>query len=140
VGYKRPVKVLTWDEGHDMHGLEVRLRGLSVEAVVRYARVAAEITNPGTPVERKAEMGAELFAEFAKRLVSWNLEEDDGTPVPATHDGVREQDLDFILDIVLAWMEAVAGVGNPLPNGSNSGGRFPEVSIPMELLSASPGN
>jgi hypothetical protein len=100
-------------------------------------------------------------------LVSWNLEDDarecrecaarwfdgagecpkgheadwivvENAPVPATEAGLLEQDPDFVMAIINAWTSAVGDVGDGLGKGSTSGARFPEVSIPMELLSKSP--
>lgn len=75
-----------------------------------------------------------LIDGFSNALVSWNLEDDDDKPVPADTTGVRAQELDFLLPIVTAWMDAVAGVSANLGKGSNSGGTFPEGAIPMAPL------
>lgn len=141
MGYKRGGRrhTLTWAEGSELHGLVVQVKSLSVEGLLQLAGLAAKLTAPDvTPAEQAAQAPA-LFAEFSKRLVQWNLEEDDGTPVPATAEGVAAQDFEFVLQIVLAWMEAVASVGSPLPNGSQTAPP-PGLSIPMEPLPASPSN
>jgi hypothetical protein len=77
----------------------------------------------------------QLLNGFAKALVSWNLEEEDGTPVPPTLEKVREQEFIFILPVVTAWMDAIAGVSADLGKDSGSGVTFPEGSLPMETLS-----
>lgn len=75
-----------------------------------------------------------LIEGFAKALVSWNLEDDNDEPVPATFASVRDQELPFLLPIVTAWMDAVAGVSAELGKASSSGGTFPEAAIPMAPL------
>jgi hypothetical protein len=75
-----------------------------------------------------------LVNGFASALVSWNLEDDDDKPVPANVEGVRAQELDFVLPIITAWMDAVAGVSSSLGKESNSGGTFPGAPIPMAPL------
>lgn len=140
MGYKRGGKrhTLTWAKGAELHGLVVQVRSLSIEGLLGFARLAARFTDDVAPGEL-GEVAGQLFDGFASRLVSWNLEDDDGAPVPATREGVGGQDVEFILAIVMAWMEAVAAVDTPLPNGSRT---MPptEASIPMEPLAASQPN
>jgi hypothetical protein len=137
MGYRRKIYSLKWAEGHDMHGLEVSLTGLSIGRIAKLAALAAELTGE-TPVEGKLAQADELFREMGGALVSWNLEDHEGKPVPATYEGLADQDVAFVTDLALTWMEAVASVGNPLPQSSN-GTRpvMPEVSIPMVPLSPS---
>jgi hypothetical protein len=137
VGYKRKLYTLKWGEDHELHGLEVTTKGLSIEKLVELMKLAASIPAE-KDVETAAATGGRLFGEFAKRLVAWNLEEDDGAPVPATAEGVADQDFDFMLGVVTAWMDAVASVDTPLPKSSPNGrAQAPEVSLPMEPLSPS---
>jgi hypothetical protein len=61
-------------------------------------------------------------------------------PVPATKEGLLTQDQDLVMAIINAYSGAVGSVDSDLGKDSNSGGNFPEVSIPMDPLSKSPGN
>jgi hypothetical protein len=82
----------------------------------------------------------ELIKLFAGALVSWNLEEEaeDGiAPVPATYEGLMDQDMDFVIDLILSWMDGVVSISDPLSSKSSDGepppAGAPEVlSIPME--------
>jgi hypothetical protein len=74
----------------------------------------------------------DLFETFATALVSWNLEDEDGTPVSADLEGIQSQDMEFILAVVRAWLEAVSSVNAPLGEGSTGGGTSQVPSIPME--------
>jgi hypothetical protein len=134
VGYRRQPTVykLIFQE---YPGLEVTARSVSVEELLKITRVAAQMT--AKPDDKQV---AELFGWFAKRLVSWNLEDEDGKPVPATLDGLLGEEMGFVLKIIQAWVRAITGVSPPLPNGSSHGpaARNPlEESIPM---TASPGS
>ena len=85
---------------------------------------------------------AYLFSEFAKVLISWNLEYSDdeemaGELVPTTVDGLMSRDFDLVLSIVLGWMEAVGGVSVPLDQRSIGGSPSLVESLPMEPLSVS---
>lgn len=78
-----------------------------------------------------------MLQRFAKSIISWNLEDEEGIPVPATLAGVQSQELGFITQILNAWMEAMAAVDPKSQPSANGTGTFPEVSLPMETLSAS---
>jgi len=117
----------------DLDGLEVVARSASARMYTRIAALAnREWSNP-LSAEDLAEFEA-LCQAFAKVLESWNLEEEvqvKGKPsrraVPATLDGLLDQDLELVTAIVLAWMDAVAGP-------AAVSGPFSEESLPMEAL------
>lgn len=123
----------------ELSGLEATAESLTTDEFLTMQRLAAAATktNAGADGIAAAE---KLLDGFAANLVSWNLEDKDGKPVPATRKGVGAQKFDLIITMVMAWMEAIAGVDPTSRNGSNGGGTFPEGSIPMELSSLSRGN
>ncbi len=55
-------------------------------------------------------------------LQSWNLENDDGTPVPADGEGMLQIPLDFATLIITQWVDTVSDVPDPLglPSGDLS--------------------
>lgn len=137
-GYRRKAKLYTlrWAEGHELHGLEVTCKDLTVERMLALVRLSAGFRGD---MEAKLAGAEKLFREFARYLVEWNLEDGDGDPVPATYDGIAAQDLDFVIDLVSTWIDAVASVDTPLPQNSNGGQpSAPALSMPMEPLSPSP--
>lgn len=137
MGYVRERKVynLVWNEG-EFAGLEVKTKAASVAAYRQIAELATYRFSWPPTVEDLARVD-ELHVAFAAVLVSWNLEEEDGTPVSATVDGLRAQDPEMTLAIILAWMMAVAGV-DQTGGGSDSDEsrllRQFEESLPMEVL------
>lgn len=127
----------------DMAGLEVVMRRGSMDGFVKIAKMAGldtgrlKATDPAT-----LKVIDELLDVFSAALVSWNVEDDDGNPVPATREGVGTQDDDFVLEIIRAWVEARASVSLPLGQPSNGGAttdpdQLLMVGIPMEALSES---
>ena len=140
-GYRRePTTVKLRFEDPEMAGLVVRMRSLSIGAYLELAELAGGVEGTPASVGEQLQMVHKLFAAFASSLLEWNLEEDGPTgtyPVPPTLEGVKSQDLPFVLLILQEWMGAMAGPDRPLPAGSPSGGPSPELSIPMEPLSAS---
>lgn len=125
-------------EDEDMDGLVVRVRSTSVGSLLVVAGfITIDPDNLGPQDLAKLH---ELFAMLASALVEWNVEDDDGVPVPATLDGIKSQDADFVMVIVRAWFEAISGVPAPLGPPSSGGGPSLAPSIPMEPLSASQGS
>ena len=118
----------------DMEGLEVTVRMTSIGATLEHqAREKAA---------KDADDGAALSKlrvdQLAQMLVEWNLEDDDGQPVPATAEGVMAQDMKFIVYLLNTANDAIYGISDPLDESSTSGEMFPEASLPMEPLSPSP--
>lgn len=111
----------------ELAGLEVTVRSVSIQRRLEFNRVLqAEADTPQALEDRERAVAAEL----AHRLVSWNLEDEDGEAVPATLDGILSQEDDLIAAIIKAWMLAITGgPARPLDDPSP-----PESSIPMELL------
>jgi|SRR5712664_3947717 len=140
MGYQRKLYVLKWPDGHELAGLEVTTKGLPVKKLFKLTALGEQLSGD-TNAATKVAAANELFAAFAERLVSWNLE-DDGTPVPATLEGVTDQDMDFMIGLVMTWMDEVASVDIPLPQPSPNGvssatGPDMAASVPMETLSPS---
>lgn len=136
MGYRRvkPVYVLKFEDP-ELAELEVRAKGASVGQLMKLMDLARfAVGGHKFTAEDFKDLGG-LFELFASKLISWNLEDEDGTPIPATVDGLNDQDMDFALDLVLAWVSAVIGVSAPLGQPSTDGTPFPEGSIPMETLS-----
>lgn len=153
MGYKRKRKIykLTFTGDSELEGLEVMARSLSVGQMLELVKLAdsagmVDARAFGGPLAAdpvgadSAEMSKEAVAAvegmigyFAKALMTWNLEDEDGKKIPATLKGLKDQDTDFVLKIIGEWMTAASGVSADLGKGSTSGPRFPEVSIPMDV-------
>lgn len=123
MGFKRNPKIynLVFDETTDYPGLEVQVRTLTM----------------GQLVSVWAGEGGRSFDLFMDRLVGWNLETEDGEPVPVTREAVEAEDDDMIQAIVKRWTDAVLGVPAPLDGNSNSGGPSAAESVLTEIPSQS---
>lgn len=143
MGFRPRPKVyrLTFEDP-ELAGLVVRATSvpigafLHLQTLIEISGGKDDVADPGVS-GGLAAMG-ELAGEFVEALIEWNMEDDEGNPVPCTRDGVLSIDLDLFLEIVMQWMTAVAGVPDPLDAGSTSGGMSPEELIPMEVSSPSP--
>lgn len=126
MGYKRNPKIykLTFDETTDYPGLEVQVRTMTMGQLVSVW--SGEI---GT--------SARTFDLFMDRLVSWNLETEDGQPVPVTREAVEAEDDDMVNAVIKRWTDAVLGVPAPLGGDSSSGGTSAVESVLTEIPSQS---
>jgi hypothetical protein len=119
MGFRHQAKTVTlvFDDP-DLEGLVVKARSMSL----------AEVNDDDLRV----------YEAFANALVSWNLEYEDGRPVPMTLEALESYpDVGFVSSMTEAWFKAVSGVDDELGKDSPSGKRSLEASIPMETLSPS---
>lgn len=132
MGYKRAKKVynLVFADP-DMEGLEVKAHSMPLGDLLS---MADTIDNIATATIEDIDR---LLATFASVLVSWNLEDDDDRPIPATLDGLKSQDQEFVFGIVMSYINAVSRVADPLPQPSPGGEPSLAASIPMETSSES---
>lgn len=127
MGYVREKKIfrLTFSDP-SFSGLEVMAGSTSVGKLL-------EVSKMGSQTLSEEQVGV-VFGVFADALISWNLENEDGTPVPATLEGLYEQDVEFVMQIVQSWMEVVVGVPGPLATPSTNGRQSEELLIPTVSL------
>jgi len=122
VGFREPSTItLAFEPGDEYHGLEVRMRGMSIANWLQAAGLdGGDGDDAGATMKR-----------FYDALVSWNLEDDHGQPVPVTD--APNRDSRMIRRLNNAWIEHLQGVrkNDPLPETSPSGGTSPAPPIPM---------
>jgi hypothetical protein len=81
--------------------------------------------------------GREQVDFFAQFLVEWNVEDDEGQPLPFTGESLWSLEEPTLKAIVQAWIDAAREVAGPLGQPSSVGDPSLEASMPMEDLSAS---
>jgi hypothetical protein len=131
MGYEAPRKVykLVFEDHGD---LIVRTHSLPLGRLLSMSELIG--ADPRNLSSDNLQKMTGLFSTFADALLDWNLEAD-GQPVPATLDGLNTLDTDFVLEVITAWMNAVAGVARPLARPSDDGAPSVAESIPMATLS-----
>jgi hypothetical protein len=129
---RSPVKVLRFADG-DLEGLVIRVRVMSVGALKDLLTKLDELS------ERPLEGMPHVAQSLADHLIGWNIDDENGNPVPATYEGVLSLDPAELGKIGHAWMKSLSGavpVDSPLgessPSGVPSAGEEPE--LPMESL------
>jgi len=127
MGYRKvPTIYVLHFEDPEYDGLEIRMKGLRLGRVRKLLQVS------------NGELGDseldEMFELIEEGLVSWNLEDEDGTPVPTTREGLDDQEMSFVMDIVATWLDGMTGTSVDLGKGSGSGGTSPVPLPTMETL------
>lgn len=120
-------------KGTDLEGLEVTMKSVTVREFGEMLKAATlEGITPETI--QSNDMILKLFADS---IVSWNLEDAKGKPVPRTVEGVKNQERPLIAKLLSAWQFAVAGVDSPLPSASGDGGTSQEAALALAESSRS---
>lgn len=135
MGFKAPVTIFKLNFKDEYAGLEVAVKSVPTGDLMDLMKMAVTLGSSGKDV-KATDMDAvsSLFSGFAGALVSWNLEDEQGVAIPATLAGVNSLEFQFVVMVIMVWVEAVAGVSSDLGKASNSGGTFQGAPIPMEPL------
>lgn len=138
VSYKRKLYKFRF-EGPDLAGLEVVTKPVTMEEILDLTG-DVDALQQGTANKEAVLKMAGLLASC---LVSWTVEDEDGTPapLPATGKDLLAEDAALTMAIMTEWSQRMFKVAPPLPDGSGSGATSGlEQSLPMEPLSPSPPN
>jgi hypothetical protein len=127
VGYRKTPTIHTIDDIEGEEGLIVRMQGISFGKVRQITALLGDDSDDG-------EAMGEIAKLTVSKLVSWNLEDGEGVPVPVTLEGFESQEFDLILKVVNAWLDRMTGVSADLGKGSPSGESFPGQPVTMEAL------
>lgn len=125
MGYRKIPTIHTIDDIPGEDGLIVRMQGISFGKVRRVTSLLDD--------EGDGALG-EIGKLVVSKLVSWNLEDEDGRPIPVTEDEFDELDFALVLKIVNAWLDCMTGVSDELGKDSSSGVKFPGQPVTMEAL------
>jgi hypothetical protein len=104
---------------------------------------AVQVEQAGSDMDKLHGLGDLLASlddvrhKFADKLISWDMQEEDGSPTPATLDGVMSLSDGEFYGVLNEWLTAAGGVNKNLGKDSGSGGTVRELSELMEPLSPS---
>lgn len=136
MGYK-PEKTVYNLEFADREGLEVSAKSATLGEIEKVQKLRVDMH------EQDEAKRMELFNFFSSKLIKWNVEHpdtDDGGPcavcgllpdiaLPATTASMMCLDLDFVMEIIIGWVFAVARVSAPKGMSLKHG----ESDIPEEV-------
>lgn len=127
MGHRKVPTIYTITDVKGLEGAVIRLKSIKVGKLRRLLAALesdADFSTVMTPI----------FTMVAEALVSWDLEDENGTPLPATLEGIEELELADIMGIISAWTERMTGVDPDLGKDSPSGEPSLELSGLMEAL------
>jgi hypothetical protein len=129
MGFERPTYRLIFED--EYKGLEVVTKGGNVGEMVRMG-VLTGLGEALLAEENDAER-KELIEVMGSKLISWNLEDEHGAPVPATTAQLEQEDLFMVISIVTGWMRRGSRVSGPLDQRSYDGVPSVVESMTMEI-------
>lgn len=122
---------ITFPEGHDLHGVKMVARGMSVGELMGLIGMHRTVMSGDDPTVKLQAING-LLDSFAKALLEWNVDDEDGNPVPPDRAGLDALDFDQLLGGITAWVKEISDVAAPLGTPSTPTPKPPE--IPMEPL------
>lgn len=142
MGYKPRSTIYTLDfDGTDWDGLEVRMRATKLGNLFGSASllgVMEKISDNALPSSEDMALALSQYETIAEHLVSWNIDADDDSPLPATLEGLKSLEVPLVMAISNTWQAAMQDVAPPLSSSSSAG--LPDVPIPMVSIPASLAN
>lgn len=129
MGYKAKRYRLVWEDG-DLEGLEVVMKPASLGQMLDMQKLQDVKPGEGVSLEELEP----LFRWFAGLLISWNVEDDDDQPVPATYEGVLTQDPALVNGIIAEFSKRVTDVDPTSLAGSKPG---PPAEASLDLAASS---
>lgn len=125
MGYRKIPKIYTLVLDGDLEGLIVRMKGLKLGQMRSLLAIMDD---------EDSRTLDELPKFLARHIVSWNLEDEQGQPIPADESGLNELEVEEVLILSNKWMDELTGVKEDLGKGSPSGDQFPGQPVTMEAL------
>ena len=117
---------LSFTEGPN-EGLNVRIKSIKFGKVRRMIALMDDD-------EKDVEVMDEISTLLADSLISWDLQEEDGSPVPTTLEAIDDLEFAEVIDLVNKWLDHMTGPSDELGKGSPSGASFPGRPLTMEAL------
>lgn len=140
---KRKAYKMIFADGSPLDGATILMGTLSIGELVEFgvsatkAKSIADAADSGAVGPEFVEAINDLTKTIGTKLISWDLEEEDGTPIPANVQGVSTLEIPWIMALIGAWTNVLVNVDPSLGKESASGVTSLEASIPMETLSES---
>src|SRR5829696_3403980 len=105
--YKRQRRVYVLEFTDPQYeGLEIKVRSIPIRELTDLMTLDTESEDP----QVRASSIKMMMAAFTDALVSWNMADENGDPLPTTLEYVESEDSDFIMMCISAWMRAITTV------------------------------
>jgi hypothetical protein len=135
MGHRRKSTIykLMFDDSHgeELSGLEITCRGASHDQLFDIASLSnidlENLVGPGLDKIRA------LCHSFPDRIIDWNHEDEDGTPLAATVESFLDEDYSFTLPIVIAWVNTIRANPKSASMVSSTKQTFTDEQTPEDL-------
>jgi len=127
MGYRKVPTIHTLEFEGEYKGLIVRMFSTKFGKVRRMLALLEQ-------EDKNDQVMGEVVDLVVENLVSWNLEEEDGTPVIASREAIDDLEFDLVMEIINTWLERMTGPDEELGKDSQSGVLFPGQPVTMEAL------
>lgn len=132
-------------QGTPLDGLHVRMGCCTLGEYneILYAAVMEGEPDKDGNVRITADMlrkNDRIIEIFLNHLISWDLEDMAGRPVPTTRDGINSEERTLTADLISSWQIAMVTVPNRSKPELNSGVTSEEQSLGLGNISESPQN
>lgn len=118
---------MVFESDSELDGLVLRMKSPSMAVFFQFSDIDIKSMTPSSM--------RVIFEPMAEHMLSWDMEEEDGTPVPCNLQGLLSLEMLHVLEIMTGWIDAAASVSVPLGQPASSGSPSLEASIQMEPLS-----
>jgi hypothetical protein len=108
MGYRRKQRTyhLTFDRG-PLQGFEMRTRVPGLEQVEAITGMVNIDLSSGRPTNEDVAKVRTFCEAMAFCITEWNLEGEDGEPVPCTRMNLLSQDIEFLLPLAMGWLDVL---------------------------------
>ncbi len=128
MGYKRERRTYIMEfTDPEYEGLEIKVRSIPIRELTHLMTLDPESEDPKVRVS-SINM---LMSAFAEALVSWNMTDEAGDPLPATLEYIESEDSEFVLTCIAQWMATMSRVDDAAPLDDNSPTTQP-VEVPSQ--------
>lgn len=128
---KKPKFHLTWPPGSELSDdlVEIWIGSLTVDEFHEGLRLGALANKSDKVSDALVESDSKINELFADRIVSWNLERDDESPLPTTYDEIKKLPNRTVAIMIKEWFTAMTAVPPTSSQSSNGSGRSAEQSL-----------
>lgn len=139
MGYRRKQRSyhLVFEQG-PLTGFEMKTKVPGLDQIDAITDMVTIDLSSGRPTKEDVAKLRTFCEAMATCITEWNLEDDDGSPVPCTQVNLLAQDIEFLLPLAMGWLDALnsadlASSLNPEPAELSEADEEWLAGLPMKL-------
>lgn len=111
----------------ELEGLHIRVKSIKFGKIRQLIAVMDED-------DKDVAVMDEISKTLVDAIVSWDLQEEDGTPIEPSLAAIDDLEFEEVIAIVNKYLDCITGPGDELGKDSPSGVKFPGRPLTMEAL------